>query len=292
MKRGMKKMLILGSRGMLGQALLQEFGANGGYAVTGWDKEEIDLTDFPHLAEELASFQPESVINAAAYNAVDLCETEDIEYEKAKILNAELPERLAQLSREHRFLLVHYSTDYVFDGRDTGGYAEAATTHPLSRYGETKREGEEGVVHTAENFYVIRLSKLFGLPGNSPLAKKSFFGVMLEKGKTESVLKVVDGERSNFTYAPDLARATRELIEDRAPSGIYHLTNTGGVTWYEAAQKLFELAGLPVVIEAVSPETFPRAAQRPAHSVLRNTKRSPLRPYEEALGDFLSGMVQ
>lgn len=288
----MKKILILGSQGMLGQALLQEFGTSGEYAVTGWDREEIDLTDFSHLAEELAAFRPDIVINAAAYNAVDPCETDDSEYEKAKLLNAELPERLAQLSREHRFLLVHYSTDYVFDGVERGGYAEEARPQPLSRYGETKLGGEGGVLHTAENFYIIRLSKLFGKPGSSPLAKQSFFSVMLEKGKTESVLKAVDGERSNFTYAPDLARATRELIEAKVPSGMYHLTNTGGVTWYEAAQKLFELAGLSVVVEPVLSDAFPRPAKRPAASVLKNTKRPALRPYEEALREFVETMVQ
>ncbi|MEP7162729.1 MAG: NAD(P)-dependent oxidoreductase [Candidatus Moraniibacteriota bacterium] len=309
------RVLILGSKGMLGQALLEEFRELSGYAVTAWDKEEIDLTDFGVLEEALRKQNPNIVINAAAYNAVDDCEEDTREFEKAVVLNAKLPENLAQFSSKFGFFLVHYSTDYVFDGTlevgqasggcqsgaccggnchgsDNAGYDEEALPHPLSKYGETKLAGEGFVRGQTQNYYIIRLSKLFGRPGTSTVAKHSFFEVMLDKGKRGEVIKVVDGEKSCFTYAPDLARATRTLLEDACPSGIYHLPNEGGATWYEATQALFGLAGLTLPIEPISPEAFSRKAKRPIFSVLLNTQRPLLRPYTEALRDYLGEMVQ
>ncbi|MBP7060627.1 MAG: SDR family oxidoreductase [Candidatus Moranbacteria bacterium] len=303
-----KKVLILGSFGMLGQELVQAFSRDEQYEVTGWDQADVDVTDFVLLEKKLRSRQPALVVNAVAYNAVDRCETDDGAYQKALLLNRDVPGFLARLSQELGFVLVHYSTDYVFDGAleenkaKTGccgggccgagsggqvGYNEEALPNPLNRYGESKLAGERAVRVSAQKYFVIRLSKLFGRPGKSPEAKQSFFAVMLEQAGSKADVQVVDDEKSCFTYAPDLAAATKALVESESASGTYHLVNEGAATWYEAAQELYVFAEREVSVIPVTSETFPRSAKRPSCSVLLNTKRPKLRHYTEALEEFI-----
>jgi dTDP-4-dehydrorhamnose reductase len=303
----MLKVVILGSQGMLGQELARVFRESSEYEVTTWDSGDIDVTHFELLAEKLAEINPQIVVNGVAYNAVDACENSEEELTQATLLNVRLPRELARLSRELDFTLVHYSTDYVFDGTleppkekqcqgvccggnchgTKAGYAEDAVPNPLSRYAETKLAGERAVQNGTTEHYIIRLSKLFGKPATSAAGKKSFFGVMLEAGKTRPNVQVVDGEMSCFTYAPDLALATKELLESREAFGLYHLVNEGAVTWYEGVLELYRQAGITTPVEPVLPESFPRPARRPAFSALLNTKRPKLRHYSEALTEFL-----
>jgi dTDP-4-dehydrorhamnose reductase len=292
-----EKVLILGAQGMLGQELVRVFSLDERYVVAGWDREDIDVADFSEAEKKIREYAPQIIVNAVAYNAVDQCEENDEEYEKAMMLNAEVPKFLARLAKEINAIFVHYSTDYIFDGKNVSGYAEDAEPHPLSRYGESKRLGEKNVLATDGKNYLIRLSKLFGKPALSAGGKQSFFEKMLEVVKGKSEIDVVDDEKSCFTYAPDLAEATKNLIQDNAPYGIYHLANSVPVTWYEAAQELFRLAKIyqptsnngrvDVVVKPVSSDAFPRPAKRPKYSVLLNTKRPALRPYTDALKEFL-----
>lgn len=304
-----KKVLILGSLGMLGQELTRVYSRDEQYEVTALDREDIDVTDFVVLEKRLRELQPAVVINAVAYNAVDRCETDDAEYAKALTLNRDVPKKLAELAVTLEYMIVHYSTDYVFDGAleenkaRTGccgggccgaggsagqvGYNESSLPNPLNRYGESKYAGERMVREQAKQYYIIRLSKLFGNPGKSAEAKRSFFSVMLEQAGLKKEVQVVDAEKSCFTYAPDLAQATKELVESESAFGIYHLANEGAATWYEAVQELYRLAKKETLVTAVSSETFPRPARRPQCSVLLNTKRPKLRFYSEALKEFL-----
>lgn len=275
---------------MLGRALGQEFRL-AGYELGLWDMAEIDLAEEAASLEKITAFEPDIIINAAAYNAVDNCETDDEEYRKALILNRDVPGYLARFASEKGILFVHYSTDYVFDGIAGDGYPEDAVPNPISRYGVSKYEGEQAVLAAGGNAYLIRLSKLFGEPALSKLGKRSFFEIMLAKGKTETRVEVVDEEKSCFTYAPDLALATRELIEAHPDPGIYHLPNEGGVTWFEAALELYRKAELKVEVLPVAGSGFPRPAKRPHTSVLINTKRPKQRPYTDALTEFLDNFL-
>jgi dTDP-4-dehydrorhamnose reductase len=303
----MIKVLILGGQGMLGQELTNLFIHDPNYEVTSLDREDIDVTDFVALRTKLTEEKPAIILNCVAYNAVDLAEENDEEYAKALLLNRDVPSELAGIANDLDATLVHYSSDYVFDGtiddkKEGGGcgnssccggnchgggqkgYGENAFPNPLSRYAESKMLGEQGVMMNAHKYYVIRLSKLFGKPGISEAAKRSFFDVMLEAGKTKEEVQVVDSEKSCFTYA----LATKDLIEDHEEYGIYHLPNTGAVTWYEAVVELYRQAGLTTKITPVTPEAYPRPAARPKFSALINTKRPPLRRYEVALAEYLS----
>lgn len=275
---------------MLGQALGREFRL-AGYELGLWDVAEIDLAEELTSLEKIAAFGPDIIVNAAAYNAVDNCETDDEEYRKALILNRDVPGYLARFAAETSIPFVHYSTDYVFDGTAVDGYPEDALPNPLSRYGNSKYEGEQAVLAAGGKAYLIRLSKLFGEPATSKLGKRSFFEIMLAKGKTETRVEVVDDEKSCFTYAPDLALATRELLESASSPGIYHLPNEGGVTWFQATLELYRKAELKVEVIPVASSGFPRPAKRPHTSVLINTKRPKQRPYTEALTEFLDNFL-
>ena len=294
----MKKVLIIGEKGMLGQELVRVFSApsprraqQGGYEVIAWDRDEIDITNEVQVKEKVGALAPQIIINAAAYNAVDKAE-DPAEFELAKKLNGLAPGYLARIARDLSAVFVHFSTDYVFNGEKKEGYFENDEPSPISNYGFSKLMGEREVEKIGGQYFIIRLQKLFGSPASVVGAKKSFFETMLALAQTKKELEVVDEELANFTYAPDLAQRTKYLIENDSPSGIYHITNESNpVTWFGAVKVLFEAAGIKdVKLIPVTADKFPRPAKRPRYSILLNTKLPPLRPWSEALKEFLENI--
>jgi dTDP-4-dehydrorhamnose reductase len=310
----MQKVLIIGAKGMLGQELVNVFKNDKDYKVTAWDFGQIDISDEVQVKEKITKLSPNLILNAAAYNAVDLCEKDKAEFEKAKKINGKAPGYLAKVAKKMDATLVHYSTDYVFSGlpelpEPAGcggscsscslhegfvpqlGFDENAIPEPVQKYGQTKLMGEEAVQKNGEKYYIIRLSKLFGKPAKSKTAKKSFFDVMLAVGKKNvsnvDGVKVVDEETSCFTYAPDLAKKTKEIIEANKPFGIYHVTNEGACTWHQAVVELYRMAKIKTKVVPVSSDEFPRPAQRPYVSTLINTRLNPMRSYKLALREYL-----
>ena len=295
---------------MLGQELASVFKKDKDYVVTAWDRKEIDIADPKQVSGKIGKLAPELIINAAAYNAVDLCEKSKAEFEKAKNINGKAPGHLAKVAKKLGATFVHYSSDYVFNGmpdfpEPSGcagscgscslhqnfvpqlGFDEDAIPQPIQKYGKTKLMGEEAVQKNGEKFYIIRTSKLFGKPGKGKDAKKSFFEMMLAAAKKNKEVRVIDEETDCFTYAPDLAKKTKEIIESKKPFGIYHVTNEGACTWYEAVVELYRMAKVKTGIIPVNSDEFPRPAQRPYISTLINTKLNPLRNYKLALKDYL-----
>lgn len=316
----MRKILIIGSKGMLGQELVRVFKGDKDYKVVAWDREDIDIASEKEVAKKVGFTKPDVIINAAAYNAVDKCEEDKKEYELAKKINGLAPGYLAKTAKKLKATLVHYSTDYVFDGQPeiaepSGcthscatcglhadftpevGFDECAKPSPISNYGRSKLLGEKeieknmsakgGSASGGKNFYIIRPSKIFGKPAAGENAKRSFFDVMLEAGKKNKEVKAVDEETSCFTYAPDLAKKTKEIIDAQKPFGIYHVTNSTPCTWYEATVYLYKLAKLKTKVIPVSGDAFPRPAKRPYYSALINTKLNPMRDWKEALKEYL-----
>jgi len=302
--------LIIGAKGMLGQELVRVFGHDKDYVVTAWDREEIDITDQKQAAKLISALKPKIIINSAAYNAVDKCENLK-EYKIAKKINGSAPGYLAKIAKKIGATFTHYSSDYVFDGQPqinfepigcTGscagcdlhqnfvpqiGFDEKAKPRPISNYGRSKLLGEKEVAKNTKKYYIVRLSKLFGKPAKIEGAKKSFFDVMLEAGKKNKIVKVVDEETSCFTYAPDLAKKTKEIIESKKPFGIYHVANGDPCTWYEAVVELYRQAKIKAKIVPISSNEFSRPAKRPPYSVLLNTKLNPMRSYKDALKEYL-----
>lgn len=282
------RILILGVKGSLGKQLIKVFAK--GNKVLGWDKSEVDITDRELILKKISEIKPELVINAAAYNAVDKCEDSDEEYEMAKKINIDGPKFLAEACLKIGAILVHYSTDYVFDGKKKSGYRETDEPKPINRYGKTKYYGEKRILELSGQglkWYLIRTSKLFGPRGESDIAKLNFFEIMLKQGRDKSEVKVVDDEVSCFTYTFDLARATEELVQADNGYGIYHLTNSGACNWYQGAVELFKVADLKVRVLPIRGDKLSRPAKRPKCSILLNTKLPVLRDYREALREYL-----
>ena len=187
--------------------------------------------------------------------------------------------------------MVQYSSDYVFAGDNLSGYVEIDQPAPINEYGRSKLAGEQALLRQGElglNYYLIRTSKLFGPRGTSSATKLSFFDIMLKLAETESEIKGVDAEESCFTYTPDLAQATWQLLADKLEKGVYHIVNGQPATWYQALQKLQQLANLTVPIRSISSVDLPRPAVRPQHSILLMNKLPALRSYEEALQEYLN----
>ena len=283
------KILILGGQGNLGTQLTKTFSVD--YEVISWDRSELDVLDFTLLSEKIKNIKPSLIINTVAYNAVDKCEDKK-EYELALKLNTELPAILADVSLHIGAVLIHYSTDYVFNGtEDKQEFFETDTPNPINKYGESKFAGECEILKQAErglDYYLIRTSKLFGPRGLSESAKPSFFDIMLSLAQDNKEITVVNEELSCFTYTPDLAEATKRLWEVEAPFGIYHIVNEGACNWYEGAKILFSFKKMEVNIRAVRSENLLRAARRPKFSVLKNLKIKKMRNFSEALREYLN----
>lgn len=280
------RVLILGSQGMLGQELVR-VGNEQGDEILAWDKTDIDLTA-PGSLDKIRAAKPELIINAVAYNAVD-----DIEGEGwgiAEKVNGELPGQLASVAKELGATFVHFSSDYVFDGENDAGYAEDAEPNPVNAYGRSKMMGEDAVKSIGGNFYIVRLSRLFGKPAASVGAKKSFVDIMIELGRTKETINLVDEEKDCVTYAPDLAAEVFALVDSNAPYGIYHITNEGACTWFEFGNEIFRLTGSKIIASPVPASAFPRPARRPRTSELLNTKRGPLRSWREALCEYIASI--
>ncbi|MFH1426585.1 MAG: dTDP-4-dehydrorhamnose reductase [Candidatus Kerfeldbacteria bacterium] len=275
--------VITGAKGMLGQDLARVFAE---FSPIPLDREELDITDAEAVKKKFEELKPGTVINAAAYNAVDEAEN-DGGKRLADLVNANGPKNLAEACKTIGATFVHYSTDYVFDGENQAGYTEDDEPKPQSAYALSKRLGEVHALETEGNVYIVRTCKLFGKPGVSEAAKESFIELMLRLAQEKDELQVVDEELASPTYTPDLAQQTKVLLEGDYEPGIYHITNSGACTWYRFAQEIFEQSGIEIKLKKVKAEDFPRPAARPKYSILLNTKLPRMRSWEQALADYL-----
>jgi dTDP-4-dehydrorhamnose reductase len=274
-----QRLLILGAEGMLGTQL-----AHLSPRAVAWDKKDVDVLDSARFEKQLRAIAADldAVVNCVAFNDVDGAEDRP---EAAFELNGAFPGRLATLCRELHLCLVHFSTNYVFDGRK-GEYFETDPPNPLSVYARSKLRGERTLAATMDEYYLVRTSVIFGPQGSSDLSKRSFVELMIDLAEKRDTIQAVSDEINSVTYAPDLAQATVRLLESQAPFGLYHLTNSGAASWYDLARAIFELTPRKPQLVAVPASAFPRKAIRPAKAVLLTSKTTPLRPWAEALREF------
>lgn len=271
---------------MLGQDIVSVF-KDAGWEVVATDREELDITDRMDVLSFVRNLSPDLIINTAAYNFVDNVEDPQM-YPIAYAVNAEGPRNLAEAANDIGVRFVHYSTDYVFAGDKPDGYCEQDQPAPISKYGETKLAGERFVENVGGDYLICRLSKIFGRPGASEHCKESFVALMLRLAAEKPELKIVHEEVGSPTYTPDVAVRTFEMIKNNVEPGIYHVVNDGdGVTWYEFAEEVFDLAGVTTPRVPVSSAEFPKPAARPKFAALNNTKLAPLRSRREALQEFI-----
>lgn len=257
--------------------------------IIGMDRDELDILDQEKVFETFITTQPDIVINCAAYTDVDGAEKDE---ERANQVNGYATGILARACREIDALFVHFSTDYVFDGLKKQGYNEEDAKNPLNAYGRSKSLGEELLFDEMEmidnlnpmegKFFLIRTSWLYGKHG------KNFVETMLELGRSEKQIKVVNDQVARPTFTLDLCRQVKWLIETHDyPSGIYHVTNDGDASWYDFAKAIFNLTGMDTDVVACGSDDIPRAARRPKFSLLNNNKLPPLRNFKDALQDYL-----
>jgi dTDP-4-dehydrorhamnose reductase len=275
------KVMVLGAGGQVGAELVRVC-SRGGDEVIAYSRAELDVLDSARIREVVRHHGPVAVFNAAAYTAVDRAESEP---EMADAVNATAVGRLAQVCRDLVVRLVHFSTDYVFDGSATSPILEDAPTAPLSVYGRSKLHGEEALLSSGAEAYLVRSSWIYGLEG------ANFIKTVLRATRERGEMRVVDDQRGSPTWARDLAMASRKLL-DVGPPSVYHISNSGDCTWYELARAVVDLAGIRARVEPITTAEYPTPATRPAYSVLdnrawRDLGEPPLRPWRDALAEFV-----
>jgi dTDP-4-dehydrorhamnose reductase len=277
------KILILGASGMLGTDLGHEFESKCELFL--WDKEELDVTNKEQVLAKIFDLKPNIIINATGYTDVDGAEdNKDLAFK----LNGEAVGYLTDAAQSIGAKLIHFSTEYVFDGTDKNGYKENYSVNPLNVYGQSKAVGEKYVLEYNLG-YLIRTSWLYG---HAPQVGKprgaNFVDTMIKLSDEKSEIKVVDDQFGKLTNTRDLASAVYELVAGDFQPGIYHLVNEGVATWYNIAQEVFKIKNIKTPLISISSSEYPAKAKRPQYAVLFNTKFPQLRPWQEALREYLN----
>ncbi len=281
----MKRAAIFGSRGQLGVELASIL-SNRSYEVASYDRASVDITDVSAVEKVIAGFRPTVVLNPAAYNQVDLAESNA---DTAFQINGLAVRNIALAARAVGAQLVHYSTDYVFDGMAGRPYAEDDETHPLGAYAVSKLAGELYAQAYSEAPLVIRTSGVYG-PAGAHTARGNFLELMLKLAKNGQPIRVVEDFVASPTYAPALAERTADLL-DWGITGVLHIGGGVPISWYDWAKMIFAAAGVTPNLQPTNERDFPTAARRPKFSALSNTKMeslgiAPMPALEDALKDY------
>ncbi|HXS98976.1 MAG TPA: dTDP-4-dehydrorhamnose reductase [Candidatus Limnocylindrales bacterium] len=280
-----RRAVVFGAAGQLGIELVNDLRVRG-YEVKAWDRAQVDISDAPAVENALAQFDAEVVFNSAAYNQVDVAEKEP---QAAFLVNALAVRNLALACRQVDARLVHFSTDYVFDGRARHPYAEDDPTHPLGAYAVSKLAGELYAQAYLDNALVVRTSGVFG-PGGLRTARGNFVELMLRLAGSRQPIRVVEDHVASPTFAPLLASRTIDLVE-RKESGVFHVGGGAPISWFQFAKAIFETAGLQPELMATSEREYRTPARRPKYSALSNAKMeraglAPMPPLKEALAAY------
>jgi dTDP-4-dehydrorhamnose reductase len=257
------KILIAGANGQLAREF-QKALENYDYTVVALDKESLDISDLNVVTEAFSKYNPDIVLNCAAYNFVDKAEED---FDTAYKVNASGVRNLAVACKKNNALLVHYSTDYIFDGTKEDFYTEEDEPNPINNYGKSKLLGEKLLTEETDRFLLFRVSWVFGG------GKQNFLYKLSELGKKNRVLKVVYDQISAPTFTKDIVILTMLAI-DKGLRGVYHLTNSGYASRYEVARYFIERLGRDNLILPVNSDYFPSPAKRPYFSAMSNLKLS------------------
>jgi dTDP-4-dehydrorhamnose reductase len=261
-----KRAVVFGRGGQLGVELVKIFSQRG-YEVTGFDRAAVDVTDASLVEQTLAKLDPSVVLNAAAYNQVDVAENEP---QAALAGNALAVRNLALACRQVDARLVHFSTDYVFDGTATRPYTEEDPTHPLGAYAVSKLAGELYAQAYLENPLIIRTSGVFG-PAGVRTNRGNFVEMMLRLEKGGQPIKVVEDHVASPAYAPAIASRTADMVEKRL-SGVFHIGGGTPISWFDYAKLIFETARLHPELRPTNEREYRTRARRPKYSALSNAK--------------------
>lgn len=262
----MKRAVVFGAVGQLGVELVRELKQRG-WSVGAWDRNQADITDAAAVERAIAGFDPQVVFNSAAYNQVDVAENEP---QAAYAVNALAVRNLAVACRQVDAKLVHFSTDYVFDGAARHPYAEDDHPHPLGAYAVSKLAGELYAQAYLDKVLVVRTSGVFG-PGGVATARGNFVELMLRLAASPRPIRVVEDHVASPTFAPALAARTCDLVE-RDHNGLFHIGGGAPISWFQFAKTIFQVAGLEPTLLATNEREYRTTARRPRYSALSNAK--------------------
>jgi dTDP-4-dehydrorhamnose reductase len=279
--------MVAGASGQLGRALVERLGPR---VVWAGGRHDLDVRDPAAVRARVADARPDVVVNATAYNQVDKAEAEP---DEAMAVNEAGPRNLAVAAAEAGALVVHVSTNFVFDGALRRPYTEEDPARPLGAYGLSKRAGEVAVMNAGGPHLVVRTSALFGRGGNRAKGG-NFVDRILASARSGTPLRIVNDQEVSTTYAPELAAALVALVEADC-RGLFHVVNEGSCTWHSLAVEALRQAGVDFPVQAVTSEELAAPARRPRYSVLSTEKyRSrglpPLREWRAALADHLANV--
>jgi dTDP-4-dehydrorhamnose reductase len=283
---GSKRAIVFGAVGQLGIELVRVFRERG-YDVRAFDRAAVDISDAARVESVIAETDAELVLNAAAYNQVDVAENEP---QAAYLANALAVRNLAMACRQNDAQLVHFSTDYVFDGTAGRPYTEEDHPHPLGAYAVSKLAGELYAQAYLENPLILRTSGVFG-PGGLHTARGNFIELMLRMAVRNQPIRVVEDHVASPTYAPLLAEKTAELLE-RNLCGLFHVGGGTPISWFEYARLIFDTAGVKPELTPASDREYRTAARRPKYSALANARMTaegvePMPPLAEAVRMYI-----
>ncbi len=268
----MTSILVIGKNGQIGSQLPASLHSLGN--ITSVGRTDLELSDADAIRSLIRAIKPGVIINAAAYTAVDKAESEA---QLAQQINGVAPGIMAEEARRLGSLLVHYSTDYVFDGMKSSAYVETDATNPLSVYGKTKLAGEQAIQASGAAHYILRTSWVYSESGSN------FLNTMLRLGRERPELRIVDDQTGAPTWARSIAAITADILRyagkrsDNPDYGVYHLTAAGSVTWFGFAQAIFtgaqkHLGSTPPKLTPITTADYPLPAKRPSNSCLDNSK--------------------
>lgn len=275
------KILVTGYGGQLGYDVVQECERHG-LTVKGCGRKELDITKRDSVFSLIDSYKPDAIIHCAAYTAVDKAEDDK---ENCWNVNVEGTRYLVEAAKKLNAKFVYISTDYVFNGNGENPFNEDDQPDPIGYYGLTKYEGEKVVQSLIEQYFIVRVSWVFGINGNN------FIKTMLKLSETRNELNIVGDQIGSPTYTVDLARLIVELIKTNK-YGIYHATNEGFTSWAEFAQEIFKQTDRKMLVNSISSEEYPTRAIRPKNSRLSKQKLvengfTPLPTWQDSLARYL-----
>jgi len=282
------KVFVIGIDGQLGTDINDYFILKG-IEIHGFiGLKEIDVCDLDGTSRLIKDSAPDLVINTAAFHNVDLCEDR---VEEAFKVNVAGTKKVASICRELDLPLMHFSTDFVFDGKKMMPYTEDDCPHPLSIYAMSKLGGEQVIQYMMEKYYIIRLSGLYGYSGCTGKGNINFVETMLRLAGEKKQIKVVDDQVLTPTSTKDAAVKIYDLIQAEK-YGLYHMTNIGSCSWYKFACEIFRLSDLEVDLRPITSKELGTKAIRPAYSVLDNTNLreagiADMRDWKEALAEYI-----
>ena len=259
--------LVTGSDGQLGQCLQFVAQNHSEIKFIFCNSSQLDITNLNSVKQSFNHHKPNFCINTAAYTAVDKAESE---IEKAQLINVIGAKNLAEVCKEFTTVLLHISTDFVFDGESEKPYKEDDLTNPTGVYGQTKLDGEKAIQNTFDNYFIIRTSWVYSQFGNN------FMKTMLRLASERESLSVVNDQIGTPTNAIDLAEVILKIVTssgvEKSKFGIYNFSNEGQCSWYDFAKKIFEINNISINLQPIPTTSFPTPAKRPAYSVLDKSK--------------------